>query len=81
MPKCNGRNIYFDGEGKRFVLGKFKAKDPDKFRDVDRVINPASVAEIGALLKKIPDVKLPAHSPKIACANKVTANQLGASAQ
>ncbi len=36
------------------MLGEFKPKDPDKFRDVDRVINPASVAEIGALLKKFP---------------------------
>lgn len=45
---------YFAGEGKRFVLGDFIPKDPNKFRDVDRVVNPASVAEIGKMLKKFP---------------------------
>ena len=50
QPFIEGK--YFDTEGKRFVLGEFKPKDPDKFRDVDRVINPASVQEIAAMLRR-----------------------------
>lgn len=49
---------YFLGEGKRFVLGEFVAKDPSKFRDVDRVISNASVGEIGAMLRKLPDSRV-----------------------
>lgn len=49
---------YFDREGKRFILGEFVPKDPNKFRDVDRVINPANVAEIGRMLKRFPDSRI-----------------------
>ncbi len=49
---------YFIGEGKRFILGEFVPKDPNKFRDVDRVINPANVAEIGRMLKRFPDSRI-----------------------
>lgn len=49
---------YFEGDGRRFVLGEFVPKNPDKFRDVDRVINPASVAEIGRMLKRFPDSRV-----------------------
>lgn len=45
---------YFVGEGKRFVLGDFVAKDPNKFRDVDRVINAGSMTDIAKLLRKFP---------------------------
>ena len=42
---------YFKGEGLRFQLGEFVAKDPAKFRDVDRVVaadggKPADVAKL-----------------------------------
>jgi len=46
----NGK--YFLGEGKRFVLGDFVPKDPNKFRDVDRVMNSKPVGEVGNMLKK-----------------------------
>ncbi|WP_292992647.1 SNF2-related protein [Nitrosomonas sp.] len=49
---------YFDREWKRFILGEFVPKDPNKFRDVDRVINPANVAEIGRMLKRFPDSRI-----------------------
>ncbi|MBL0011069.1 MAG: N-6 DNA methylase [Nitrosomonas sp.] len=49
---------YFIGEGKRFILGEFVPKDPNKFRDVDRVINPANVAEIGRMLKRFPGTRI-----------------------
>ncbi|SET44371.1 Helicase conserved C-terminal domain-containing protein [Nitrosomonas marina] len=49
---------YFDTDGKRFILGEFVPKDPNKFRDVDRVLNPASVAEIGRMLKRFPDSRI-----------------------
>lgn len=49
---------YFASEGKRFILGEFVPKDPNKFRDVDRVINPANVAEIGRMLKRFPDSRI-----------------------
>lgn len=49
---------YFVGEGKRFILGEFVPKDPNKFRDVDRVINPANVAEIGRMLKRFPGSRI-----------------------
>jgi len=50
QPFIEGK--YFETEGKRFLLGEFKPKDPNKFRDVDRVINPASVQEIAAMLRR-----------------------------
>lgn len=46
---------YFMGEGRKFVLGDFVAKDPNKIRDVDRVISDQSTANIAKLLKKFPD--------------------------
>lgn len=49
---------YFDREGKRFILGEFVPKNPNKFRDVDRVINPANIAEIGRMLKRFPDSRI-----------------------
>ena len=49
---------YFLGEGRRFVLGEFVAKDPNKFRDVDRVVTNASVGEIGGMLRKLPDSRV-----------------------
>ncbi|WP_062359731.1 N-6 DNA methylase [Vreelandella aquamarina] len=45
---------YFKGEGKRFVLGEFVPKDPEKFRDVDRVKNPASIPEVAKLIRRLP---------------------------
>jgi hypothetical protein len=50
--------MYFLGEGRRFVLGEFVAKDPNKYRDVDRVINNGSMAEIARLLVKFPDSRV-----------------------
>jgi predicted RNA methylase len=50
--------MYFKGEGKRFVLGEFQAKDPAKFRDVDRVISTASIGNIAKLLQKFPDSRV-----------------------
>lgn len=50
--------MYFQGEGKRFVLGEFQAKDPNKFRDVDRVISDQSVANVAKLLRKFPDSRI-----------------------
>lgn len=49
---------YFVGDGRRFVLGEFKAKDPSKFRDVDRVLSNAGPAEIGQLLRKFPGSRI-----------------------
>lgn len=49
---------YFKGEGKRFVLGEFVAKDPNKIRDVDRVINGASMADIAKMITKFPDSRI-----------------------
>lgn len=45
---------YFIGEGRRFVLGEFIAKDPNKVRDVDRVVSNGSVADIAKMLRKFP---------------------------
>lgn len=45
---------YFVGEGRRFMLGEFQAKNPNKIRDVDRVIHTGSVADIAKLLRKFP---------------------------
>lgn len=49
---------YFDTEGKRFVLGEFVAKDPNKFRDVDRVVSDQSVPNVVKLLRKFPDSRI-----------------------
>jgi len=49
---------YFNGEGKRFVLGEFQAADPNKVRDVDKVINNDSIANIAKLLVKFPDSRI-----------------------
>lgn len=49
---------YFAGEGRRFILGEFVAKDPNKFRDVDRVVNNGSMADIAKLLRKFPDSRV-----------------------
>ncbi len=51
-------NYFKTSEGIRHILGEFKAKDPEKFRDVDRVENPASVPEIAKLLRKLPDSRI-----------------------
>lgn len=56
QPFLEGK--YFTGEGKRFVLGEFVPKDPDKFRDVDRVKNPASIPDVAKLLRKLPDSRI-----------------------
>lgn len=49
---------YFNTEGKRFILGEFVPKDPNKFRDVDRVMNPASMPEIARMLRRFPDSRI-----------------------
>ncbi|WP_374566028.1 N-6 DNA methylase [Ideonella sp.] len=49
---------YFKGEGTRFVLGEFVAKNPAKVRDVDRVVNGGSVADIAKLLRKFPGSRI-----------------------
>lgn len=43
-------------EGRPYVLGTFEARDPTKFRDVDKVINNASLGELKELMqeKKLP---------------------------
>ena len=56
-PTFVGGN-YFSGEGSRFVLGEFKPKNPEKVWDIDRVINPASVEEVAAMLRKLPDSRI-----------------------
>jgi len=49
---------YFNGEGLRFVLGEFVAKDPAKFRDVDHVVSSGSVADIAKLMRKFPGSRI-----------------------
>lgn len=49
---------YFTGEGRRFVLGEFVAKDTTKFRDVDRVVSDQSVPNIAKLLRKFPGSRI-----------------------
>lgn len=49
---------YFAGEGRRFVLGETVAKDPTKFRDVDRVISDVSIPNIAKLLRKFPGSRI-----------------------
>ena len=46
--------MYFKGEGKRFVLGEFIAKDPNDMWSRDQIVNTASMGEIGAMLRKFP---------------------------
>ena len=43
---------YFKGEGKRFMLGNFVPKDPNKYRDVDRVISDDKPQNIVKLMRK-----------------------------
>lgn len=53
----NGK--YFDtAEGMKHVLGEFIAKDPNKFRDVNRVVNAASIPDIAKLLRKLPKSRI-----------------------
>lgn len=52
----NGK--YFETEGKRFVLGEFIAKDPNKYRDVDRVVHNGSISDIAKLLTKFPESRI-----------------------
>lgn len=49
---------YFAGEGRRFVLGEFVAKDTTKFRDVDRVVSDQSIENIAKLLRKFPGSRI-----------------------
>jgi hypothetical protein len=49
---------YFKGEGRRFVLGEFVPKDPNKFRDVDRVVSDKPVGEVAQMLNKFPDSRI-----------------------
>jgi len=56
QPFIEGK--YFTGEGKRFVMGEFEPKDPAKFRDVDRVKNPASIPDIAKMLRKFPGSRI-----------------------
>ncbi|KDB52044.1 hypothetical protein X805_24140 [Sphaerotilus natans subsp. natans DSM 6575] len=50
------RGNYFSGEGRPFVLGEFKAADPEKrrgkFGDINRVLTDKSPVEVAKLLKK-----------------------------
>jgi hypothetical protein len=52
QPFIDGK--YFMRDGRRFILGKFVPKDPNKFRDVDRVTTKMPVGEIGRMLKRFP---------------------------
>lgn len=50
---------YFDtAEGIKHVLGEFIPKDPNKFRDVNRVVNAASIPDIAKLLRKLPKSRI-----------------------
>lgn len=55
---------YLDGkyfttaDGKKHTLGEFKAKDPNKFRDVNRVENAASIPDIAKLMRKLPKSRI-----------------------
>ena len=49
-PFLDGK--YFDSaEGKPYVLGEFVAKDPTKFRDVDKVLSNASINDLREILR------------------------------
>lgn len=53
----NGK--YFDtAEGVKHTLGEFIPKDPNKFRDVNRVVNAASIPDIAKLLRKLPKSRI-----------------------
>lgn len=44
---------YFDStEGQKYVLGDFVAKDPTKFRDVDKVISNAGLNDLREIMQK-----------------------------
>ena len=43
---------YFQGDGHKFILGEFIPKNPAKFRDADKVVNPASIPDIAKMLRK-----------------------------
>ncbi|MEY2875807.1 MAG: hypothetical protein RLZZ373_3178 [Pseudomonadota bacterium] len=43
---------YFAGEGRKFVMGEFIPKNPEKFRDVNRVKSDKSPADVARLLTK-----------------------------
>ena len=47
---------YFAGEGRKFVLGEFKAADPEKrrgkFGDIDRVLSDKTPVEVAKLLRR-----------------------------
>lgn len=44
---------YFQtSEGRPYVLGEFVARDPNKFRDVDKVLNNASVNELKDIMRE-----------------------------
>ena len=49
-------NYFKTPEGHPYVLGEFVARDPEKFRDVDKVLNNASINELKDILreKKLP---------------------------
>ncbi|WP_301001530.1 SNF2-related protein [uncultured Parasutterella sp.] len=52
---------YFDSsEGKKYVLGEFVAKDPTKFRDVDKVISNAGLNDLREILRtrKLPKSRI-----------------------
>lgn len=55
---------YLDGkyfkttEGIKHTLGEFIPKDPNKFRDVNRVVNAASIPDIAKLLRKLPKSRI-----------------------
>lgn len=49
-------NYFKTAEGHPYVLGEFVARDPNKFRDVDKVLNNASINELKDIMreKKLP---------------------------
>lgn len=49
---------YFKGDGLRFVLGQFVERDPNKFRDIDRVLSDDSVPNIAKLIRKFPPSRI-----------------------
>jgi hypothetical protein len=51
---------YFLGEGKRFQLGTFVPKNPDAYRDVDRVVadGEIKIGEIAKLMRKFPGSRI-----------------------
>lgn len=50
---------YFNtAEGIKHILGEFIPKDPEKFRDVNRVTNPASIPDIAKMMRKLPKSRI-----------------------